>query len=100
MVKVILTTKKGIVDRVLAKFSLILFGVLATTVIFAICSKYLGVWGIWLGIFITGGLVFCGFYYIEKGTRLRVITWSILITVIFILMVFTIGLTLLSKMFQ
>jgi len=99
MVKIILTTRKGIIDRILAKLSLILFGILVTAMIFAMCSKYLQVWGVWLGILITGGLIFCGFYYIEKGTRLRVIAWSILVTTILILLLFTIGLSLLSGAF-
>jgi len=99
MVKIVLTTKKGLLDRILAKLSLILLGILVTSLTFAICSKYLQVWGIWLGILITSGLVFCGFYYVEKGTRLRTITWSILVTTILILVVFTIGISLISNAF-
>ena len=99
MVKIVLTTKKGILDRILIKLSLILIGILITSIIFATCSKYLQVWGVWLGILINGLLTFCGFYYTEKGTKIRTITWSILITTIAIILIFTIGISLITILF-
>ncbi|MFA5948410.1 MAG: hypothetical protein WC806_05615 [Candidatus Gracilibacteria bacterium] len=83
-----ITTKKGIVDRVLAKLSIVLFGVFLTSMIFAILIKLLGVYGIYLGILICGTLIFCGFYYIQKGTRLRLMAISMLSTIILITIVF------------
>lgn len=67
---------------ILEKLSLVLFGTFTTSLLFAILIKYLEKAGIWLGIFLTLIIVFCGFYYIEKGTRLRLITWGILGTIV------------------
>lgn len=81
----------------LAKFTLILFGVFLTSIIFAIPIKYLSEWGLWLGLIISLVLAFIGFYYIKPKTRLRYITWGILGTIIVSVTIFFIGLTILTE---
>jgi len=73
---------------ILEHITLILIGILIATIIFAITTKYLGEWGVYLGLLANAGIVFCGYYYLEKGSRLRVITWSILGTLIFSIIVY------------
>lgn len=75
------------------KFTLILFGVFANSAIFAIMMKGLASIGMWLGLLINLTLIFCGFYYIQKGTKLRIIAWGMLGTLIFsiIFLITTLG---------
>jgi 4-amino-4-deoxy-L-arabinose transferase-like glycosyltransferase len=92
-----ITTKEGPFAKILKKFTLIFFGIFLTSSIFAISTKVLGEYGLWVGALICAGLIFCGFYYIEKGTRLRLITWTMLITIIFSIILFFIGLGFISS---
>jgi len=91
-----ITTKEGPLDKILKKFTLIFFGIFLTMSIFAITTKGLGTYGILVGALICTGLIFCGFYYIEKGTRLRLITWTMVITIVVALILFLIGLSFIS----
>lgn len=78
--------------NLLSKFTLILFGIFITSIIFAILIKYLSEFGLWIGLIISLILAFFGFYYIESKTRLRYITWGILGTIVIGATIFFIGL--------
>jgi hypothetical protein len=95
--KITITSKKGWLDRILMKFAFVLFGIFLTSLVFAIPIKYFGERGIWAGFIISIGLIFSGFYYVEKGTKLRLLTWVMLITVISCSMIFLIGYSLISS---
>ena len=95
--KIKITSKKSSLDKFLAKLSLILFGIFLTSLIFAILIRYFGETGIYLGLVISIILIFCGFYYIEKGTKLRLVTWVMLITIIALTILFLVGMNFLSK---
>ena len=75
---------------ILGKISFTLFGVFLTSMIFSTSVKLLNTAGIWVGFLICGGLVFCGFYYINKGSSLRIVTWGILSTLVIGIIGFTI----------
>lgn len=91
------TTKEIRKTSLLSKFTLILFGVFLTSLIFAFTVKLFEDIGIWLGLLICLGLIFCGFYYTEPKTRLRLITWSMLITIIAGAIFLTVGINLITK---
>lgn len=73
---------------ILEYITLILIGIFVTSLIFALMTRYLGEYGVYMGLATNGFLVFCGYYYLEKGSKLRVITWSILGTMIFSIIAF------------
>ena len=81
----------------LEKFTLILFGVFANSSIFAVTMKSFESMGesigMWLGLTINLALIFCGFYYIKKGSKLRAVAWGMLGTLVFsiIFLVTTLG---------
>ena len=91
------TTKEIRKISLLSKFTLILFGVFLTSLIFAFTVKLFEDIGIWLGLLICVALIFCGFYYIEAKTRLRLITWSMLITVLAGAIFLIVGINLITK---
>jgi len=64
------------------KVTFLLFGIFITSIIFAVLLQTLGRTGLYIGLLVSIILIFCGFYYIKKNTRLRIITWGILLTVI------------------
>jgi len=70
--------KNGFLDKVIW----ILLGIFMTSLVFTLLIEQFGKIGIYLGLLISALLVFVGFYQIKKGTRLRLITWSILVTII------------------
>lgn len=82
---------------ILSKITLALFGVFLTSLIFAFSIQALAEIGIWVALAVCLGLIFCGFYFIKAGTRLRFISWSMLITIILGSIAFVAGLSLLSK---
>ena len=69
---------------ILGKITFILLGAFTTASILAIFTKEFDVVGLYLSAIILVILVFAGFYYIEKGKKLRFVTWGILGTVILI----------------
>lgn len=91
------TTKEIRKTSLLSKFTLILFGVFLTSLIFAFTVKLFEDIGIWLGLIICSSLIFCGFYYVQPKTRLRLITWSMLITVLAGAIGLIVGINLITK---
>ena len=49
-----------------------------TSIVFALALKLLQTTGLYLALALSIILIFCGFYYVNKGTRLRLVTWGIL----------------------
>lgn len=94
------TTDQSALSRFLLNFSLVLIGTLVTAIIFAHLVTALGEWGIWLSIFISGFLAFAGFYWGQKGTKLRLITWGLTITLVLGIIAFIVGLSLVSEMLK
>lgn len=84
-------------DGLLTKLTLILLGIFITSSIFAFATQIFPNYGLWIGIIIVGIFIFGGFYYTDKGTRLRLITWSTLVTLILGAALFIIGIELLLK---
>jgi len=93
-----ITNKEGPLAKISRKLTIVFLGIFITASIFSIMTKLLqGSYGIIAGLIICGTLIFCGFYYVKKGTKLRLLTWSILITIITILMIVFIGLSFVSN---
>jgi len=82
----------------LNKVILLLFGLFLTTLIFAFSIQLLQELGIWIGILLNTILVFIGFYYVQKGTQLRLITWGILVTLVTGTTFFIIGMQILKNL--
>lgn len=80
----------------LEKVTFVLFGVFLTSLIFAFGTKYLAEIGMWLSLVVCAFLIFAGFYYVEKGTKLRLVTWGMLGTIIFVGIVLIIGINYLT----
>jgi hypothetical protein len=85
---------------ILEYLTLILAGIFITSIVFALLTKPLGEFGVYLGILLCGAIVFCGFYYVEKGTKLRAVTWGILGTLIFCTVLFIVALEFISSALQ
>lgn len=79
------------------KIILALVGVFLTSIIFAISMKWLEEIGIWIGIALTGILVFCGYYFFEPGNKIRIITWTMLATLIITILFYILGLQYISS---
>ncbi len=77
------------------KLSLLLIGVFLSCVIFATLIQNFANTGLWLSLLLQAALIFCGFYYIEKSSPLRLITWGLLATVIALVLIFALGINLL-----
>lgn len=87
-------------DGLLTKLTLILLGIFITSSIFAFTTQIFPNYGLWIGLGITILLIFLGFYFVNKGTRLRLITWSITVTLIISTALFIVGIEILSKMLE
>lgn len=70
--------KRGIINTL----SWILFGVFSACVILAILTQSFSEYGLWLSLIVLLFLIFCGFYYVKKGTILRLMTWGATITLV------------------
>lgn len=66
----------------LSKLTAVFFGIFLTAVIFAIAMKILDTNGLWIALLLCTVLITASFYYLKKGTLLRIITWSMLTTII------------------
>jgi len=77
------------------KLSLLLIGVFLSCAIFALLIQNLATAGLWLSLLLQAALIFCGFYYIEKHSPLRLINWGLLATVIALVLIFALGINLL-----
>ncbi|MEK7672624.1 MAG: hypothetical protein AAB373_01945 [Patescibacteria group bacterium] len=84
----------------LTKFTCGLFGVFMTSIIFAFSIKSFEEIGIWIGLIIASILVTLGLYYSKKSSRrsrLRIISWSMLITLLACTLLYFIGLYVISS---
>lgn len=86
----------GLLNKAIA----ILFGIFITSFIFALFLKALETIGLYLALILCIGLIFCGFYYIKKGTMLRLITWGMTGTVIIGVIFYIIGMRILSNILE
>lgn len=94
--KIEVTTRDIKNPSILGKLTLVLFGIFLTTLIFAFSIRILSTAGIWIGLLISLAITTAGYYYTEKGSRLRIITWSILVTILIGATIFIAGLGFLS----
>lgn len=78
---------------IINSLSLILFGILITSLIFALSIKLLAEYGIWLGILICILVVSTIFYSKKSGRYLRTIAWSMTITIIIGIIIYLAGLS-------
>lgn len=93
-----ITNKEGPIARISKKLTVVFSGIFLTSIIFSTATTLLpGSYGIIAGLILCGGLIFCGFYYVKKGTRLRLLTWTMLITIVIIILVILIGLSFVSN---
>ena len=83
------TTKK---TSFLTKVTLVLLGILVTTFIFALFTKQFEITGIYLALILCIILSFCGLYYIEKGTKLRLVTWGMISAIVMMAGIYISGL--------
>ena len=83
-------------DGLLTKLTLILLGIFITSSVFAFATQIFPNYGLWIAIAILIVLIFIGFYYISKGTRLRLVAWSMLATLSIGSALFIIGIKILS----
>jgi hypothetical protein len=95
-----ITNKESLFSKTLKKLTLVFLGVFITSFIFMFATRIPGSLGIWLGLLICAGLIFCGFYYVKPHTRLRTITLSMLWTIIICTIVFAFGIFFLSSSLQ
>lgn len=79
------------------RFILFLLGILIDCILFGITVQLFNVAGIWIGLILSIAIALAGFYYTEKNTYLRLITWGILLTVISGTVIFIAGMTFFSK---
>jgi hypothetical protein len=76
----------------LTKFTLVLFGILTTSIIFAITLKLFQIPGIWIGLILCAILIALTIRYRAPGSYLRLIAWSMLATIIIGAIVYFVGL--------
>ena len=82
---------------IINSLSLILFGILITSLIFAFSIKALEEYGIWLGILVTGSTSIFGIYKTKKPSYLRIICLAMLATLIICSVFFFVGLNIITK---
>lgn len=76
---------------------LFMMGILLDCILFGITVQLFNVAGIWIGLVLSIALALAGFYYTEKTTYLRLISWGILLTFISGTVIFIAGMTFFSK---
>jgi hypothetical protein len=76
----------------LTKFTLVLFGILTTSIIFAITLKLFQIPGIWIGLVLCAIIIALVIRYRAPGSYLRLIAWSMLATIIIGTIVYFVGL--------
>ncbi len=96
----ILTTHEITKTNFLTKFTLVLFGILITSIIFAITLKLFEIPGIWIGLTLCAILIFLGLRYKAPGSHLRLIAWSMLGTIITFTIVYFISLSYVQNTLQ
>ncbi|MFA6917489.1 MAG: hypothetical protein WC285_01465 [Candidatus Gracilibacteria bacterium] len=91
--QITITSKEGPVAKILKKLTVIFFGIFLTSLIFALATSFAGKYGIWLGLLLCGLLIFGGFYYVGRESRIRIVTWTMLITIIAFIILFIAGIS-------
>ena len=88
----ILTSHEITKTNLLTKFTLVLFGIFATSIIFAITLKLFQIPGIWIGLAICIILIGLALKYKAPGSYIRFIAWSMLGTIIIGTIAYFVGL--------
>ena len=96
----ILTSHEIPKTNFLTKFTLVLFGILATSIIFAITLKLFQIPGIWIGLALCALIIFLILRYKPRGSYLRLIAWSILGTVLVGAIIYFVGLAYVQNTLQ
>jgi len=94
--KIVITTDQGRSTSILSKISMFFFGAFFTAIIWSIFSKFLGEYGIIIGLIFMIALIIFGFKKTQKGTYPRVVVYGMLATTTFA-SVMIIGFLLLVK---
>jgi hypothetical protein len=76
----------------LTKFTLVLFGILVTSIIFAFTVKIFQIPGIWIGLVLCAIIIGLTLKYKAPGSHLRMIAWSMLATIIAFTIIYFVGL--------
>ncbi len=84
-------------NTISVKIILVLTGIFITTIIFALGIEIFREMGIWVALILSISTALLGFYYTKKGDNLRLIAWSILVSVLAAILMFAASLHLLSK---
>ncbi|MBU1151732.1 hypothetical protein KJ632_02800 [Patescibacteria group bacterium] len=83
-----ITNKRSWLDRFLLKISNILFGIFLASLLFVIPMQLLGKNGIYLGFVLSLGVGIAGTIYTKPKSNLRLISYSLIATVIAILVIY------------
>lgn len=94
------TIKKDPARPFLGKLMAILFGIFITSILFALLLKTLDIKGLWLGLTLCAILIFCGFYYVNKGNVFRLMIWGMTGTILIVAVIYFIGLYVISNFTQ
>jgi|GEM_PF-2486113 len=88
----ILTSHEITKTNFLTKLTLVLLGVLLTSVIFAMTVRLFQIPGIWIGLLLCAILIFLAIKYKAPGSYSRLIAWSMLGTIIIGTIIYFVGL--------
>lgn len=83
-----ITNKEGHFSRLIKKLTVVFFGIFLTSLIFAVTTTLSGKYGIIMGLLACGLLIFAGFYYVNKESRLRAVAWTMLVLILIIAVLF------------
>lgn len=81
----------------LSKITYVLIGIFFTSLTFAISLELFNETGIWLGAIFNAIVVFIGFYYFDKKSTVRIVTWSVFVTLLLGGTAFIVGLQILKS---
>ncbi len=84
-------------NKLLSKIILVLLGIFLTSLIFALSIELLAENGVLAGIILCLGTAMVGFYFTEKGDKIRLIAWSITISVFVSIAIFATILQIVSE---
>ncbi|MBT3864527.1 hypothetical protein HOE67_03450 [Candidatus Peregrinibacteria bacterium] len=81
MVEIKIIKREG-QTSILTRITYILFGVLTATTILALGTRLLGAWGLLLSILLSIGLAYFGLKNTRPRSKLRIVIWSLIGTII------------------
>ncbi|MFH1533903.1 MAG: hypothetical protein ABID64_03150 [Nitrospirota bacterium] len=84
----------------LSKVTGILFGIFLTSIIFAFSIRILEETGIYIGLAFTILIVILGFLKTKPKSTLRMITWGIATTVVVGVILYVVGIAIISEMLK